>query len=112
MERTYYYHGTARSFESLKAGSWVTAIPGHAICQAEIDANDSAGVPVILVVAVADNEIRRPGLEDRSSRNLRNDPADEAWVRITVVELAVVERIDLTSAKRRFLGPANLLPAI
>jgi hypothetical protein len=97
-----FYHGTTKSYTKLKAGSWLTLIPNHAIEQVKKRAKERNETPYILVLNANETEVRRPTEQDRNHENINNDLSQEGWVWISTTDLSVLERLDLNQAEKRF----------
>lgn len=109
------YHGTNMPLQELVAGSWLTQIKEHAICQAKKRAGERRGQPCLHIVRVREEEIRRPTEGDRNSENHQNRPEDEAWVFISKNPLSVVCSIsgaELVALEKRLNSPDELLKKI
>jgi hypothetical protein len=103
------YHGAGDRHSILKVGSWLTQIPTHAIAQAKKRAGATTGAGYVHIVAVGDEDVRKPTDADRTEENRNNDFDDEGWVWITKNELPVAEFLTTKEAERRFCGAGNLL---
>lgn len=110
--KTTLYHGTTKALKTLKAGSWLTQISTHALEQAQKRASQGTEAAFVLLVNVDEHDVRKPTDADRNDENRGNNPNDEAWVWISIAELAVVECLKMNEAKQRFCGPKNMLPKV
>jgi hypothetical protein len=106
---TTFYHGTIKSLSILKAGSWLTKIPTHAIVQAKERAESQGGTPYILLVRAGGIDVRKPTEADRKDENRGNDFDREGWVWISTIELSVLECLTVTEAEQRFCSADNML---
>jgi len=107
-----FYHGTAatESFQILKANSWLTLIPQHAIEFAKEGIKSENGIPRIVVVKANFNrDTRKLKKEDRNERNYKNDFRKEKYVRKSTKDLDVVESFTIEQAEQKFNVGRELL---
>jgi hypothetical protein len=106
---TKFYHGTTDSHTALKAGSWLTQIPTHAIVQAKKRAQEKGAAAYVLLVSAGDGDVRKPIDADRTGENRDNDLKGEGWVWLSTIELPVIECLTLSEAEQKFCGASNML---
>jgi hypothetical protein len=107
-----YYHGTTRALSLLAANSWLTAIPTHALGQAEKRSREQGGSPFVLIVEVGDGDIREANETDRNEQNRQNDFSAEAWSVKSTRELPILKCLTGDEATQLFRGAKNLLPPL